>query len=184
MVLNVFDKPVLIFAHAEEIVAFLAVFGFGLMIGTLPVNQFLFHVKAFAAHAVVSFIRTEINISRIVDFLQDVADGFHVVWVRGADEIIVGDGKLRPQTAKLGADAVGVFLRGDACFAGGLGDFIAVLIRSRHKKSFAPRHAGVSRQNVGDDGGVGMADMRRGVHVINGCRNIKWFRHDKGVLLD
>jgi len=64
------DEPVLIFAHAEEIIALFAVFRSGLMVRALAVHQFFFHIETFAADAVISFITAKINIPRVVNFCK------------------------------------------------------------------------------------------------------------------
>jgi len=67
----------------------------------------------------------------------------------------------------LSADSIRVLLGADACLLRRFGDFVAVLIRAGDKICFASCHAGIARQNVGDDRGVGVPDVRGCVDVIN-----------------
>ena len=104
------------------------------MIGTEPVHELFFSVESFAAYAVVSLIFSEVDISGVVDLLENQSDCVDVVCICGPDEIIIVDGKLRPQAPELGADAVCIFLRGCVCSPRGLYDLVAVLIRTGQKK--------------------------------------------------
>ena len=130
-----------------------------LMVGTLSAHQFFFHVESFTADTIETFIRTKINIARIIDFLQDETNGLHVIRIGRADEIIVGYGQLGPQAAELQADPVRVLLGADSRLLCSFGNFIAVFIRTGDKKSFVSSHAGVPGQNVGNNGCIGMSDM-------------------------
>ena len=88
---NVIDQPLLVAAHFEEIVGFLDNLGFGLMVRAFTVNQLAFGVKTFATETVLSLILAEIDISLVVDFLQDYFDDLYMLRIGGPDEMIVGD---------------------------------------------------------------------------------------------
>jgi hypothetical protein len=60
----------------------------------------------------VAAVLAEVDVTRVVDLLEDVLDRLDVVFVGGADEVVVGDGKLGPEVAELGADpGVSLFFR-------------------------------------------------------------------------
>ena len=176
--LDVVNEPLLVFAHPEEVVALFAVFGNRLMLGAFPVGKFLLHVEPFATDAVEPLVLAEVNIPGLVDLQEDPPDRLHVVRIGRPDEAIVGHRQLRPEGTKLGADPVGVGLRGDARLLGRLGDLVAVLVGSRGKKGPEAAEAVVAGQDVGDDRRVGVPDMGRGVYIVDRRCDIKCFFHN------
>jgi hypothetical protein len=82
-----------------------------------------------------------------------------MIGIGRSDEIIIADGKFRPQIPELGADAICVLLwcrRGEP---GSLHYFIAMFIRPGHKKCPVPGQATKSGQDICDNSGVGMTDV-------------------------
>lgn len=148
------------------------------MVGAKAQNQLFFRIEPLATHAVIPFIRAEINITCIVNLLQNVANGLDMIGIGCADEIIVSDGKLGPQAAELGTDGISVLLGADAGFHGGFCNFVTVLVGAGDKKSFSSRHAGVSGQHIGDDSGISVTNVRRRIDIINRCGDVIGFGHD------
>jgi len=179
VVLDIPDEPLLVFAHAEEVVALLAVFRLGLVVRAAAVDELLLHVKPLATDAVVPLVVSEIDVSRVMHLPQNPADIFHMVRVGGPDEIIVGHGQLRPESAELGADLIGVCFRGDAGLLRGFCDLVAVFVRSGHEKGPVSGQAVVAGKHVGDDRRVGMADMGRCVDVVDRRGDVVGSFHDR-----
>ena len=173
VVVDVADEPLLVLAHLEEVVALLAELGLRLVVGALAVDELRLRVEALAAHAVVAAVLAEVDVARVVDLLEDVLDGLDVVFVGGADEVVVGDGKLGPEVAELGADPVGEGLGRLVVLPGRLGDLVAVLVGARHEEDVVARHAVEAGHDVAHDRRVGMPDVGRGVDVVDGCRDVK-----------
>jgi hypothetical protein len=98
-----------------------------------------------------------------------------VVGVGGADELVVADPELVPERLEAAADLVGVLLGGASPAFGRLFDLLAVFIGPGEEEGLQPRHAGVDRQGVGDDGGVGVADVGDVVDVIDGRGDVGFF---------
>jgi len=169
---NVLDQPVLILAHPEEIVALLPVLRFALVIGTQAVHQLLFHVEAFAADAVESLVVAEVDVAGVIDLLEDHPYDPDMIFIGGADEVIVVDVQFRPEGPELGADAVGIGLGIDAGLLGGLGDLVAVFVRAGHEKGPVSGKLMITRQDIGEDCRIGMADVRRGIDIVNRGRDI------------
>jgi hypothetical protein len=71
VIFDIIYQPVLIFAHPEKIIALFPILRCRLMIGAKPVFQFLLHVKALAADAVVTLVFSKIDVTVIIDLLQD-----------------------------------------------------------------------------------------------------------------
>ena len=179
VVLDIPDEPLLVFAHAEEVVALLPVFRLGLVVRAAAVDELLLHVKPLATDAVVPLVVSEIDVSRVIHLPQDPADIFHMVRVGGPDEVIVGHGQLRPEGAELGADLIGVCFRGDAGLLRGFRDLVAVFVRSGHEKGPVSGQAVVAGKHVGDDRRVGMADMGRCVDVVDRGGDVVGSFHDR-----
>jgi len=166
------DEPILVFPHPEEVVALLAEFGNRFVLRALPVDELLLHVEPLAAEAVKPLVLAEVDIAGVIDLPEDPTDRLHMVCVGRPDEVIVCDRKLRPKGAKLSADPVGILLGGDARLLGRLGDLVSVLVRSGDEKGPAAAQPMVARQNVGNDRRIGVPEVGRGVHIVDGCRNV------------
>ena len=65
--LEVSDEPVLISAHAKEIIGFLDEGQRGLVVRTASVDDFPFRVKPLATDAILSAVFAEIDVPRFVD---------------------------------------------------------------------------------------------------------------------
>jgi len=89
VLLDMGNQPLLIFAHSEKIVAFLAEFRLCLVIGAFPVDQLFFRVKTFTADAVEAFIMTEIDVAGVINLSKNRLHGFDVSGIRCPDEKIV-----------------------------------------------------------------------------------------------
>ena len=64
-------------------------------------------------------------------------------------------------------------LRVDAGFGCGLLNFLSMFIEAGEKKHVASSQSPVASQHVGSHGGIGVADMRHVVDVINRRRDVK-----------
>ena len=78
-----------------------------------------------------------------------------------------------PERLKLRREFVAVDLGIDAGFGGSLLHFLAMFIEAGEKKYLASAQPPIARQHVRRDGGVGMADMRYIVDVINRGGDVK-----------
>ena len=166
VLVDVLDQAVLVLAHAEEVVLLLDVGGRGLVVRALAVLQLLLGVETLAAVAVVTAVLPEIDVAGIVDVLQDPADRRLVVVVRGADEVIVGDAAGVPGGPEQRADPVRIRLGLGVVRGRRLSDLVAVLVRAGEQIDVLAPHAVVALQRVRDDGGVGVPEVRLGVHVV------------------
>ena len=57
----------------------------------------------------------------------------------------------------------------------GLFHFLAVLVGAREEEHSLSLETVIAGERVGGNGGIGMADMRHVVHVIDGSRNVEFF---------
>ncbi len=141
------------------------------MIGTFSFHQFFFRVKALAAETIVSPILSKIDVSRIIDLLEDLLDRFLVIGIRCPNKIIIRDTAGIPGGAKKGADTVSLDLRLRPVFFGRLGDLVPMLIGPREQEGLDSLAPVIPLQGVGNDGGIGVAQVRLCVDVIQrGCK--------------
>ncbi len=103
------------------------------MIGAHAVHQLALPVETLAPHAVKTLILAEVYVPGIVDLLEYRPADLFMIRVRCAYKVIVGYGKLRPQSPELSADPVNICLGIFADLAGRLGDLVAMLIGAVRK---------------------------------------------------
>ena len=99
----------------------------------------------------------------------------------GPDEIVVGDVEPLPESLEPLHHPVSKLLRGLPALSGGLLHLLTVLIGPREEEAIVARHPLVTGQHIGGYGGIGMADMRDIVHVVDGCGHVEGLPH--GLLL-
>ena len=96
---------------------------------------------------------------------------------RGADEIIIGKAKRASQVAKMLAHLIREGLRFHPRIARGLFNLLAMLIRAGQEKHLMPLQAPPARQHIRRHRGIGMADMRLVIHIINRRCDVARFCH-------
>ena len=74
---------------------------------------------------------------------------------------------------KLGCQLVAMDLRVDAGFGRGLLNFLSMFIEPGEKEHVASSQAPVASEDVGGHGGIGVADVRHVVHVIDRRCDVK-----------
>ncbi len=168
MGLDVVDQPVLILAHPEKIVGFGDFVGLAAALGTegVPV-QVLFLEETFAGHTVTPFVFVLVDFAAVVQVLQDFLHHFFMERHGGADEIIVGNIEGLPEFLETQHGGVALFLGRDADLFGGLLDFLPVFVGAGQEKRRHALFAMIAGQYVAEHGGVGMADVRLVIDVID-----------------
>ena len=178
---DVVDEPVLVAAHAEEIVLLADRQRLHQVVRALAVDQLLLGEEPLAAPAVEAGVLAEVDVAAVVHQLEDALHRGHVVRVGGADDVVRFHGQVRPGLAEGGGEPVGVLARGLAGLGRGLGDLLAVLVGAgleAHLVTAEPAEAAVG---VGDDGRVGMPQVRHGVDVVDRGGDVG--RHVPSLLL-
>ncbi|MPN37373.1 hypothetical protein SDC9_184890 [bioreactor metagenome] len=98
-------------------------------------------------------------------------------FVGGADEFIVGDAEPFPELLKAHHGFIAVALAVHAVFFGGALHLLAVLVGAGQEKGRIARSTMKARQHVAQHRGIGVADMRLVVDIINRSGKIKFFVH-------
>ena len=143
------------------------------MLRAEAVDKFLFGIEAFAARAVMAAELAEIDVAVVIDFLEELLDEAHVLRVGGAHEVVVLDIQFRPEIPEVRAYLVDKFLRAPALLRRGLGNLVTVLVGAGEEAHILAPQLVKTGKGVADDRGIGMAEMRVGVDVINRGRDIK-----------
>jgi len=163
----------LVFAHPEEVVGFLPFNRLPVVVGAFAVNEFALRVKPFTAYAVEPPVVAEVDISRVIDVLQDGLHHPDVLRVGGANKTIIPNIQGRPGIAKHPADAVGVTLGVHPGSPRRLHDLVAVFVRPGEEESPVAEEAVKTAHDVGDNGGVSMPHMGFGIDVVDGGSDVE-----------
>ena len=146
--------------HLEEVRFLLCLGDLSAALGALAVNELALSPEALAGRAVFAAVLALVDISLVVECLEDFLDALDVVVVGGADIAVVADIHKAPETLEDLGDLVNVFLGRDAFLGGLLFDFQAVLVGACEKHHVIALHSSVARDRVAGDGGVAVSDMR------------------------
>ncbi len=121
----------------------------------------------FVEDAVLAGVGAFIDVAGVEAALEEPADGFVVAGFGGADEVVVLDADAVPEGAVFVGDDGGEFLGGASGGLGGALDFLAVLVGAGGEDGVVTLHAFEALDGVGREGGVGVADVGRGVDVVD-----------------
>src|SRR5689334_13878035 len=104
---NIINELLLILTHLEKIILFLK----KLYIAELS-RLFLFaSYKPFFSDGIPSFVFILIDISGVVDFLQNELNDFFMTVLGRADKVIVADAELLPEISKARGHLIAMRLR-------------------------------------------------------------------------
>ena len=159
MFINMRNQPVRILAHFEKVSLFLRRLHLASAVGALSVHQLGLGPEGFTGRAVKSFIISLINISLIIQPLENLLHLLYVRLVRGADEFVIGGSHQIPQALHLACHLVHIFLRGYSRLLSLQLDLLTVLVRSgleEHIIAVLPLESGDA---VRQHGLIGVSDM-------------------------
>ena len=179
----VFEQPVLIGGHAEEIGFIFHPLngraGGRELFAVFALGELVFAVEGFVAHRVPARIGTQIDVgARRAAFVggdgfPDRLTGLLVAFFDGADEVVVGGVEPFAHGLELRGHFVGEFLSRDAARLGGLNHLLAVVIDAREEMNVIAVEPLEARDHVGRDQLIGMADMWRAIGIGNGRGDVK-----------
>ncbi len=172
---DVVDEPLLIFAHAEEVVGLDDSVDFAPALRAVAVDEVFFGEEALAADAVPAFVFCAVDFVAVVEILQHFLNDDFVTLFGGADEIVVGDFETLPQLLEADNGLVALLLRRQSVFIGGLLDLLAVFVGAGQEPGRGAEKAVIAGEHVGQNGGVRVADVRLVVHIIDRCRYVVAF---------
>lgn len=120
-----------VLGQAEEVGLLLGIHHVPAAVGALAVLELGLRPEGFAGLAILAHIFALVDVPLLIELLEDLLHGLHVVVVGGADEPVVGDVHQPPQVEHApGAlhDVVDKLLGGYAGLLGLVLDLLAVLV--------------------------------------------------------
>ena len=134
----------------------------------LVLLQIALGVVGLLMDAVPALVGALVQPARVVEPLPELLHGARLAILSGAHEVGVVDIQRLPRIGEGRGQRVAPGLRGHAVLLGSLGDLLAVLVGAGDERHVVAVHALVARDGVGGHRGVGGAQMRRGVDVVDG----------------
>ena len=117
MCINIINQSVCIFAQFEEIRFFLGINDFAAAVRTLAVHQLTLCKERFTRCTVFAFIVALINISLIMQLLENLLNLLLMVFICCTDKLVIGCIHQIPDLLDLTGYIVYKLLRGNTCFA-------------------------------------------------------------------
>ena len=134
MSLDVFDQPVLVLAHLEEVVALAESFDRPLAVRTQPIHDILLRPEPLVEGAVPAGVVGAVDQILVKQRLERLLDIGLVFRIRGADEGVVGNVQPLPEGLELRRQTIAVRLRVHRRLLRGLLDLLAVLVEAREEE--------------------------------------------------
>jgi len=126
--------------------------------------------------AVLPGVGALVDVAVVEAAAEEVLHHLVMLGIRGALEAVDLETQLPPLLAELLGDDGGELLGGLAGGAGGALDLLAVLVGAGGQHGAVALHRLEAPHQVGHDGGVGVADVRSRVHIVDGCSQIVFHR--------
>ena len=143
----------------------------------IAVDEFFFDVIGLARHAVVTAVNINFDVARVVTSLQQLEHATLVAIFGGANEVVVLHVELLPRVGIQRGDFVDKLA---GRLAGGVGVllyFEPMFVGAGQQMHVVTAQAVPATHGVGHDGGVGMAKVRLGRHIINRGRRRELWHH-------
>ena len=167
-----------IFRETEEIGLLLGGLDLAAAVGALAVLQLALRPERLARRAVHAGVFALVDVAVLVHLLKNALDGLDMVFVRGADEAVIGDVHQLPQIEHAALtldDLVDELLRCDAGLLGAVLDLLAVLVRAGQEHHVIAAQALVARHGIRGYGAVGVADVELIRGIIDRRGDVKLF---------
>ena len=164
----------LVRTHLKEVVLFLEPFHRAVTDGVaLVFVKLVFAKEAFFADRVPTFVFLRVDFALVPEFLEAFLHEGLVFGHCGADKEVVFDIHLFPQVFESVVVFVHVLLRRDFALGGGALHLLAVFVGTGQEEGLVADNLVEAGQNIREDCGVGVPDMRGVIHVINRGCNVK-----------
>ena len=159
--------------HLHEVSLFLC-------LGDLPVAfrtaavfvQLGLRPEAFARCAVLALIFALIDVSQVVQALEDLLYGFYMIVVCGADIAVIADVHFFPQCFEGLNDLIYIFFRRDTLCRRFLFNFQTVFICSGEENDIIALHSSEPGDRIAGYSGVAVTDVGISRRIVDRCRDI------------
>ena len=157
----------------EEIVFFGEGFGGAAAVGTIVTGLSVVH-KSVVVDAVLAGVVAFVDVAVFAAKFEEPLHGAHVLKIRGTNEFVGRNAEFEPQCAP-GVSHFGYeFGFGDTGFFSGAFDIDAVFVGAGSHDHLVAAHTFVAADDIGDDGGVGVADVRQAIGVVDRRRQVEF----------
>ena len=129
--------------------------------------EFLLGVEPLARDAVETLVGPRVDVAGCLHSRPDLTHYPLVPLFGSADEVVVGDVEVGPGFTESLDNTIGKLDRRHVSCLGCLFDLLAVLIGTGQEVRLFTARAMKTRERIGGDGGVGMADMGHVVDVVD-----------------
>ncbi len=157
----------------EEVILLLHLHDGSAVDGALAADQLLGGVVVLARHAVEAPVHVEADESVVVDPLEKRLHRVVVTRLGRADEVVVRDVEVAPGFEEALDDRVRPLLGRHTVLRGGFGHLRSVLVGTGEEEDLVADQSVPASQGIRVDGGVGVADVRHVVHVVDGRRDVE-----------
>ena len=141
------------------------------------VDEFVLGLERLAADAVEAGVDVLVDVAVVVDPLEEVTNERLVALVGRADEEVVCGVDPPRQLAPALDDLVGELLRRLPALGGHARNLRRMLVDARQEERLLAALAVMAREDIGRDRRVRVADVRRRVDVVDGCRHVEAHRN-------
>ena len=173
----VLEEGLAVLRQPEEVRLLLRPLDLVPLIGAASVDDLTFRIERLAGRAVPAFVRVLVDVPSRRDLLVQALGAAAMPVLRRPDEVVVADPERLPEGAEALDDLVGELQGQQALRLGGALDVLSVLVGAREEVHLLPGHAAEARDHVGDDGRVGVPDVRHVVHVVDRRRQVEVAAH-------
>ena len=143
----------------------------------LAFDQFAFVIISFVADGIPAFIAVEIKVALGLHRLPNGLTGFVVILFNCSDKTVKADVERIIHCAEIARHLIGEFARRDALLLSFAGHFEPVLIRARLKTNIAAPQTLETRDNIGRNRFICVANMRATIGIVDRGGDIEGFRH-------
>src|SRR5580658_3668402 len=169
------DQLVLKCRELEVVILFVDGFGRTAAIGTGSARLRI-DVK-LVENAVLAGVGSIVDISVVANLAPQRLHPLFVPLGGGADEIVVGQTHMIPEGTEFRGDLIGELLRRLARSLGGALDLLTVLVGAGQEPGVISQHAVPPRDRVAGNGGVGVANVRMRIDVVDRGRDVELLAH-------
>ena len=166
---DMIDKTLCILVHIEEVRLLTRSLHGTSAVGALAVNSLRVGKEGLTGSAVPALVFALVDIAVLIELCKYLFNSFLVVFVGGADEIIVACVHSVPDLFDLARDTVNVLLGSDVCRSGKIFYLLSVLVGTGAEENVISHSSFVSCDSVGGNNLVGVTEVRLLGSVCNSC---------------
>jgi hypothetical protein len=172
---DLFDQPRLILTHSEKVVLLRDLNDRTKAIRTFAIHEVLFGPESLVRDAVPALIIVLIDLSSIVEILENLLnDPFMAEFCR-TDEVVIGDIQPLPEGLETFHHFIAVSLWIHSPLLSSSLHLLTMFVCTRQEEDPTSFQSLVAGEYISGDRGVGMADMGNVVDVVDRSSDVEFF---------